>query len=140
MTRARRYGGGTGRFQTGEKIDLTPLINCMFLLLIFFMVATTFINPKGISVDLPSGQADSARATKDMNVVIGRGGTIEINGDLIPKEELAAKIRQVIESDNTKNAILEADRSVLHRQIIEVVDIARGEGIEGIAFAKGAEH
>ena len=56
------------------------------------------------------------------------------------KEELAAKIRQVIESDNTKNAILEADRSVLHRQIIEVVDIARGEGIEGIAFAKGAEH
>ena len=140
MARIRRDRSGTGRFQTVEKIDLTPLINCMFLLLIFFMVATTFINPKGISVDLPSGQADSARATKDMNVVIGRDGTIQINGELTRKDELAAKIHAVIEADNTKNAILEADRSVLHRQVIEVVDIARGQGIEDIAFAKGAEH
>lgn len=140
MARIRRDRNGTGRFQTVEKIDLTPLINCMFLLLIFFMVATTFINPKGISVDLPSGQADSARATKDMNVIIGRDGTIQINGELTRKDELAAKIQAVIKADNTKNAILEADRTVLHREIIEVVDIARGEGIEGIAFAKGAEN
>ena len=140
MGQVRRYRGATGRFQIEEKIDLTPLINCMFLLLIFFMVATTFVNPKGISVDLPSGQADSARATKDMNVIIGRDGAIQINGELTRKEELAAKIRAVIEADNTKNAILEADRSVLHREIVEVVDIARGEGIEGIAFAKGEDN
>jgi len=139
MARVRRYRSATARFGAGEKIDLTPLINCMFLLLIFFMVATTFINPKGISVDLPSGQADSARATKDMNVVIGRDGTIQINGEPTTKANLAAKIRAVIASDNTKNAILEADRAVLHREIVEVIDIARGEGIEGIAFAKGEE-
>jgi len=139
MARVRRYRSATARFGAGEKIDLTPLINCMFLLLIFFMVDTTFINPKGISVDLPSGQADSARATKDMNVVIGRDGTIQINGEPTTKANLAAKIRAVIASDNTKNAILEADRAVLHREIVEVIDIARGEGIEGIAFAKGEE-
>ena len=139
MARVMRYRRTKARFQVGDKIDLTPLINCMFLLLIFFMVATTFINPKGISVDLPSGLADSARATKDMNVVIGHDGTIQINGELTRKGDLAAKIREVIAADNTKNAILEADRAVLHREIVEVVDIVRGQGIEGIAFAKAEE-
>lgn len=139
MARVKRYRRSGARFQAMDKMDLTPLINCMFLLLIFFMVATTFINPKGISVDLPSGQADSARATKDMNVVIGRDGVIQVNGEATTKTNLAAKIREVITADNTKNAILEADRAVLHREIVEVVDIARGEGIEGIAFAKAEE-
>ena len=140
MARVRRIRHSRGsKFQTGDKLDLTPLINCMFLLLIFFMVATTFINPKGISVDLPSGQSDQSRATKDMNVVIGQDGSILINGELTGKNALAAKIRQVIADDKTSNAILEADRTVLHREIVEVVDIARGEGIEGIAFAKAEE-
>lgn len=139
MARAKRRGSGKSRFGEGDKIDLTPLINCMFLLLIFFMVATTFINPKGISVDLPSGQGDSSRATKDMNVVIGNDGSIQINGELTLKADLAAKIRAVIAADNTKNAILEADRAVLHREIVEVVDIVRGQGIEGVAFAKAQE-
>jgi biopolymer transport protein ExbD len=139
MARVRRIGRTKTRFRASDKLDLTPLINCMFLLLVFFMVATTFINPQGISVDLPSGQADTSRATKDMNVVIGRDGTIQVNGELTEKGNLAEKIRQVIQADNTKNAILEADREVLHSEIIEVVDIARGEGIEGIAFAKAQE-
>lgn len=124
---------------TSVKPDLTPLINCMFLLLVFFMVATTFINAKGLSVDLPSGQDDSSRATKDMNIVIGRDGTIQINGEVTAQRGVAEKIRQVMKADNTKNVILEADRAVLHSRVVEVVDIARGEGIEGIAFAKAGE-
>ena len=140
MAKLRRIRNSRGtKFATDDKLDMTPLINCMFLLLIFFMVATTFINPKGISVDLPSGQSDQSRATKDMNVVIGQDGMILINGEQTEKSALAAKIRQVIAEDKTSNAILEADRTVLHREIVEVVDIARGEGIEGIAFAKAEE-
>jgi len=125
--------------EASGKPDLTPLINCMFLLLVFFMVATTFVNPKGLSVDLPSGQDDSSRATKDMNIVIGQDGTIQINGEPTPQGKVAEKIRQVMKADNTKNVILEADRAVLHSQVVEVVDIARGEGIEGVAFAKAGE-
>jgi len=41
-----------------ENPDLTPLINCMFLLLIFFMVATTLLNPKGLSVDFTGGEGE----------------------------------------------------------------------------------
>ena len=136
--RKRRSGRGKGTFKSSDDPDLTPLINCMFLLLIFFMVATTFINPKGLSVDLPGGEAET-RATKDMNIVISDDGAIQVNGETTDRQSLAAKIRQVMRIDKTKNVILEADRSVRHGYVVEVMDIARGQGIEAIAFAKAGE-
>ena len=138
MRQRRKTGIGKGVFKTDENPDLTPLINCMFLLLVFFMVATTFVNPQGLSVDLPGGEGES-RATKDMNIVIDPDQTIQVNGEVTQKEGLAEKIRQVMEADNTKNVILEAARSVPHSYVVQVMDIARGQGIEAIAFAKGGE-
>jgi biopolymer transport protein ExbD len=119
-----------------ENPDLTPLINCMFLLLVFFMVATTFVNPKGLSVDLPGGEGES-RATKDMNIVLNDNGSIQVNGEFTDQQNLAKTIRNVMEDSSTKNVILEADRSVRHALVVQVMDIARGAGVEAIAFAKG---
>ncbi len=138
MRQRRKSGFGQRAFKTSENPDLTPLINCMFLLLVFFMVATTFVNPKGLSVDLPGGEGES-RATKDMNIVIDPDQTIQVNGEVTDKARLAEKIRQVIETDNTKNVILESARSIPHSYVVQVMDIARGEGIEAIAFAKSGE-
>ena len=101
-------------------------------------MATTFVNPKGLSVDLPGAEGES-RATKDMNIVIDPDQTIQVNGEVTDKARLAEKIRQVIEADNTKNVILESARSVPHSYVVQVMDIARGEGIEAIAFAKSGE-
>ncbi len=128
------------RFATSMDPDMTPLINCIFLLLVFFMVATTFVNTKGLSVDLPGGQADdSSRVSKDINIVIEEGGAIQVNGKPTTTEQLAERIGAIVEADNIKNAIIEAHRTVRHQRVIQVVDIARGQGIEAVAFAKSAE-
>ena len=139
MARRRRSSRAKARFETNVNPDLTSLINCMFLLLVFFMVATTFVNPKGLSVDLPGSGSSESRATKDMNIVMEPGGVIQVNGEVTERARLAEKIGQVMKTDNSKNVILEADRTVPHEEVIKVVDIARGKGIEGVAFAKGGE-
>ncbi len=140
---ARRIKGKakkTNRFATSNDPDMTPLINCIFLLLVFFMVATTFLNTKGLSVDLPGGQGDdSARASKDINIVIEKGGAIQVNGKPTTTEQLAKTIGGIVEADNIKNVIIEAHRTVRHQEVVRVVDIARGQGIEAVAFAKSAE-
>ena len=140
---ARRIRGKSqkgSRFVTSTDLDMTPLINCIFLLLVFFMVATTFLNTKGLSVDLPGGQGDdSARASKDINIVIEEGGAVQVNGKSATTEELAERIGAIVEADNIKNVIIEAHRSVRHQRVVQVVDIARGQGIEAVAFAKSAE-
>ena len=84
-------------------------------------------------------RSGESRATKDMNIVIDQDETIQVNGEVTEKERLAEKIRQVMVADNTKNVILEADRSVPHGYVVQVMDIARGQGIEAIAFAKSGE-
>lgn len=134
----RRRSRRKSLFDLSSDPDLTPLINCMYLMLIFFMVATTFVNPKGLSVDLPGGQGES-KASKDMNIVIDRDGVIQVNGEITPREQLAEKIHQVMQTDNTKTVILEANRIVPHGQVVKIMDIARSQGIEGIAFAKSSE-
>ena len=138
MRQRKSPGFRRSRFRSDENPDLTPLINCMFLLLVFFMVATTFVNTKGLSVDLPGGEAES-RATKDMNIVIDQDEVIQVNGEITEKARLAEKIRQVMKVDNTRNVIVEAARSVRHSDVVQIMDIARGQGIEAIAFAKRGE-
>ena len=140
---ARRIKGKArknSRFATSMDPDMTPLINCIFLLLVFFMVATTFLNTKGLSVDLPGGQGDdSSRASKDINIVIEKDGAIQVNGELTTTEQLAERIGTIVQTDNIKNVIIEAHRTVRHQKVVRVVDIARGQGIQAVAFAKSAE-
>ena len=138
MPKRRKSGFGNSAFKADENPDLTPLINCMFLLLVFFMVATTFVNPKGLSVDLPGGEGES-RATKDLNIVIDPDRKIQVNGVVTQKDGLAEKIREAMAAESSKNVILEAARSGPHAYVVQVMDIARGQGIEAIAFAKGGE-
>lgn len=138
--RVRSKSHKVNRFATSNDPDMTPLINCIFLLLVFFMVATTFLNTKGLSVDLPGGQGDdSARASKDINIVIEKGGAIQVNGKPTTTQDLAETIGEIVEADNIKNVIIEAHRTVRHQTVVRVVDIARGQGIEAVAFAKSAE-
>ena len=64
-----------------EGLDLTPLIDCVFLLLIFFMVTTVFIHSKGLDVDLPAqSEATEQQEKKDINIHIDAQGRIQIGG------------------------------------------------------------
>ena len=135
-SRSRRRGAGGSPFRAGSSDpDLTPLTDCVFLLLIFFMVSTTFIGTMGISVDLPMGAGES-KPTKDVNIVVDREGVVQVNGEITARTALAEGIRRAMVASNTRNAILEADRAVLHERVVEIMDVARGEGIESIAFAR----
>ena len=99
------------------------------------MVSTTFIGTMGISVDLPMGAGES-KPTKDVNIVVDREGVVQVNGEITVRTALAEGIRRAMVASNTRNAILEADRAVLHERVVEIMDVARGEGIESIAFAR----
>lgn len=124
-------------FVSEEAVDLTPLIDCVFQLLIFFMVTTAFIHARGLDVDLPaSSQATEQQEKKDINIIIERDGRIEIGGEEVPSGALGARIRRAMEESRNDNVIIQADREVAQFRVVEVVDAAKGVGVKGIAFAK----
>ena len=119
-----------------EEIDLTPLIDCVFMLLIFFMVTTVFITTKGLNVDMPKAAATESQPGKDINLIVEEAGSMELNGDLVPIDKLGEGIKRLKKQLQTANMILQAHPTTVHSKVVEIVDISRAQGIEGIAFAR----
>lgn len=116
--------------------NLTPLIDVVFLLLIFFMLTTTFVNLENrIKVDLPTGDFAAAEPSENIIVTITENNTIYLNGKLIDPLKLTESVAAEIKDEPEKIVILEADKNVLHGKVIRVMDLLKKGGAERIAIA-----
>lgn len=119
--------------------DMTPLIDCVFLLLIFFMVTTVFLHTKGLEVDMPAKSEATEEKKKDINVLLDRDGKIQIKGEDVLPAALAARLVAAMEEANNENIIIQADGECAQKHVVFVVDKAKEVGVEGIAFVREQE-
>jgi len=126
-------------FSSEGEPDMTPLIDCVFLLLIFFMVTTVFLQTKGLEVDMPADSQAEEEKKKDINVAIDQFGKIQIGGQDVLREELKEKLGEAVKEANNENIIIQADGECAQKDVVYVVDSARQVGIEGIAFVQEEE-
>jgi len=120
------------------EMDMTPMTDCIFLLLIFFMVTTTFIDVRGLVVDLPAPgdqQEEQQQKKKDVNVTISADGNYTVAGSPVPAEALASAIKGAMETNNNKNVIFQGDPQAPHAAVVYAMDVAKGQGAEQMAFA-----
>lgn len=122
-------------------LDLTPLIDVVFLLLIFFMVTTSFVSrDAGLQVDLPrSASAESLLPGEDLTLELGADGTVALNGTALTAPQLRAELRKAAEADPSTLVVLRADGGVQHSRVVEVMDVARDLGLTSFAFATDTE-
>ena len=129
------------REKRAPKMDMAPLIDCVFLLLIFFMVSTTFAPMPGIRVKLPPpGQPDRSKKPKGMILRIVNPEGSEIYGTMILDEKIVDIPDLMIEFSNAspekKNMlIIQSERNVYHKQIVTIMDLAKRAGVDRIGFA-----
>jgi biopolymer transport protein ExbD len=116
------------RVRPEVEVNLTPLIDVVFLLLIFFMVSTTFTKESHLSIDLPEGSGDPATTSANqIEVSITRSGDFAINEVALLKNDIEAiktGIRQVSGGDNTIPMIITADGATPHQAVITAMDAA----------------
>ncbi len=116
--------------QSGEdvSVDLTPLIDVVFLLLIFFMVSTTFTKESHLEIDLPQSSADPAKpAVKEIEVIINAKGEYAVNDRSLVNnsEDTLKKAVQKLSEGNTKIPfIITADAKTSHEYVVRVMDVA----------------
>jgi len=119
-------------------LNMIPMIDCVFLLLIFFMITTVFLDVKGLVVDLP-GAADAQdqeqQQKKDVNIQISANGEYTVNGEIVSPSSLASAIKGAMDTNNNKNVIIHGDPEAEQKYIVYAMDMAQGEGAEGMAFA-----
>ncbi|MAI41776.1 MAG: ExbD/TolR family protein [Candidatus Azotimanducaceae bacterium] len=111
-----------------SEINLTPLIDVVFLLLIFFMVSTTFSKEARIVIDLPeSGTDQSQRAEEEIEISITKKGSMAVNQKIVLNlklETLVVAINKVSDEDNTLPLIITADAETPHQFVVMAMDAA----------------
>lgn len=110
-------------------LSLTPLIDVLFILIIFFTVSSTFLEQPGIELKLPEAESSDAHTTQKVIIYIDKNETIFINNIIVPKKHLAAEVEKLLESKTDKSIVLRADSKVQHGLIISVMDDLRKRGI-----------
>lgn len=122
-------------------LDLTPLIDVVFLLLIFFMVTTTFVpDSTGMQVDLPrSSSQELIPEGEDITLELAADGSISLDGEALTRAQLSAELRKAAQSDTSKLVVLKADAELGHGRVVEVMDLARELGLTNFAFATEGE-
>ena len=109
-------------------VNLTPLIDVVFLLLIFFMVSTSFTRETQLQIDLPEADGQTADSDNDvMTLLVNRGGTYAINGQVLAtsdKETLQEGLKLAAEGDFQQGLLIVADANATHQSVVTAMDVA----------------
>lgn len=114
-----------------RQIDIAPLIDLMFLLLIFFMLTSSFTLQSGINVKLPKAVTSDVINEENFVVTITRENVIYLNGEVITLKELNVKLQGY----KNQPLLIRADRRASVGRVVDVWDLCRGLGIERIHIA-----
>ena len=125
MKFARRRRPGRG----GSAVELTPLIDVVFLLLIFFMVSTTFVRESVLDVELPEADGDQPqRRAAEIEVRISAAGEYAVNDRRLADGELATLLG-ALSNATGERLVVAADASVRHEAVVRVLDAAGRSGL-----------
>lgn len=120
-------------------INLTSLIDVMFLLLIFFMVTTTFLSQPAIKLQLPSARHAETERAEPVVVHVDQFGRVYLNDNPMELGLLGSALEREMEGRTDKTVVLKADSRVSHGTVVHVLDVVKAAGVQKISMATNPE-
>ena len=121
------------------EVQMSPLIDVIFLLLLFYAVTTQFVNDERLKLKLPEAETAESVGTnqeqKPPEVKVAVDGTIWINDQIVPEAELESRMRQLVERAPDDGVILKGDKGADYGVVVHVLDVARKVGAKGIQMS-----
>ena len=115
-------------------INITSLIDVMFLLLIFFMVTSTFLDQPGMKLELPSAESAEVARVEKLVLYISSDDAVVFNDQSVALDDLEETMRAALSEIEDRTLVLNADKSVQHGTVIRVMDIAKKLGLERLVI------
>lgn len=130
-------------------LDLTPLIDCVFVILIFFMLGTQFItHQSALKIDLPKSSIVQTQEIKDMMLYIDKNKNMELSytdstnkrlTEKVTKENLESFLVDKFQFLTEKNIVINADKTLTHGDIVEIMTISKKAGATSLDIATEAQ-
>ena len=118
------------------RIEIIPMIDTIFFLLVFFMISTLSMTQfKGMSVNLPKAASGQQSPAESAAITIDKEGRLFLNQQGVEKAALGEALKQQLAKNAEMLVVINADDGVAHGQVVEVMDIARAANIAKMAIA-----
>ena len=117
---------------TFNTISLTDII---FLLLVFFLLSSTFVLQPGVKVQLPTTTTSDISSEKSIVISVAKDGTVYLNDNLVNKLELGAQLRQKVLDVGMPIIVLRVDKDLSMERLVEVMDISKMAGADRFVIA-----
>lgn len=117
------------------RIDISPLIDVVFQLLLFYAVTTQFVTPERLKLALPearTAEASKAAGTQEAEVLVTGNGDILVAGKAVREEQLEAEIRKLLAASPQGNLTIRGDKGAPYGTVVKVLDTARSAGAKSV--------
>lgn len=122
------------------RVDLTPMVDVVFLLLIFFMISTTFVESPGLNIQLPKSSAGQLeKGPEEFKVFLSREGEVFVHGAPVSMGDLRQQLQGMRSTAPSTTFILSADQNARHGRVVELMDLARESGFGRLAIETEAK-
>ena len=120
--------------RTKMHLDIAPLIDIVFLLLIFFMLTSNFINQPGIKITLPAAQSAEPQDTQHLIILITEDNRLFLNENEVDIKNLNDELKIKLSETAKKTVVIKADKKINLELAVKVMDISKSAGAENVVI------
>jgi len=118
------------------RIEIIPMIDVIFFLLVFFMVSTLSMTiSRGLPVNLPTAATSQKDIRDNVSLTVTQDGKMFLNKEPVTLQDMGARVRAALVSDPRLAVVINADGHVLHSTVVDILDELRQAGVSGLAIA-----
>jgi biopolymer transport protein ExbD len=123
------------REEEDASIDMTPMLDIVFIMLIFFIVTTSFVKEAGIQVNKPEANQANKEPSANIFIAIRDTGEVWMDKRQVDVERVAANLERMLAEQPTDIVVIQADKESEHGRVVEVMDQVKEAGIDKISIA-----
>ncbi|ASG65330.1 MULTISPECIES: ExbD/TolR family protein [Idiomarina] len=123
------------REEEDASIDMTPMLDIVFIMLIFFIVTTSFVKEAGIQVNKPEANQANKEPSANIFIAIRDTGEIWMDKRQVDVKRVAANLERMLAEQPTDLVVIQADKEAEHGRVVEVMDQIKEAGIDKISIA-----
>jgi len=122
-------------FTEQPEIQMTPLIDMVFILLIFFVVTTSFVSQTGLNIQRPQSTSSQILPHENITIELDSNGRITIENQRVGLLSLKSFVQKKLQSEPKLTVVLEADKTLSLDKVVSVMDEIRAAGVDKVALA-----
>lgn len=124
-----------GQEQDDTEVNLTPMLDVVFIMLIFFIVTTSFVRESGIEVDPPQAATAAVQSQAGILVAISAEGNVWVDREMVSLAALGPTVARMMAERPQASVVIQADQAARSGRLVEVMDRLRQSGITRMALA-----